>query len=115
MKIILALVFASLSLMGQTLQEACAEVKMDCSYNNRYDVIDTVFQASGQIMFDKSSNPYTRDMNEENFKEFTSKPRFYIGTAEQNAKFTRNIIANKALFVDGKLTLAAAKKWKMVK
>ena len=115
MKILLALVFTALSIFGQSIKEACAEVKMDCSYNSRYDVIDTIYKSSGQIMFDKFSNPYTKDDKDDNWKEFTKVPRFYIGTADQNARLARNILANKTLFVDGKLNLAAAKKWKIVK
>ena len=116
MKILLALVFATLPAFGQaTIKEACAQVKMDCSYNSRYDIIDTIYQSSGQIMFDNFSNPYTKDDKDDNWKKFTSKPRFYVGTADQNAKLARNILANKALFVNGKLTTTAAKKWKIVK
>ena len=94
------------------IQDACKAVAMDCSYNSRYDLIDKIYEASGQVMFDKQSNPYTKDRTDD---LPTNLPRYYIGTAEQNAKLARNILANKELFRDGKLTTTAAKKWKMVK
>lgn len=107
-----------LSLLSVTAEAAdinqvCAEVHMSCTYNARYDIIDTTFKATGKVMFDKASNPYTKDMKDDSF--FDQKPpRFYIGTLEQNTKLARNILANKQLFVDGKLTATAAKRWRFV-
>ena len=98
---------------GSALDAACKAVNMDCSYISRYGLIDLVYDATGKVMFDKASNPYTRNRAEdaEIAKTLT---HYYIGTTEQNAKLARNIMANKHLFVNGKLTKAAAKKWKFV-
>ena len=94
------------------ISQACAEVQMSCTYNARYDLIDLTFKATGKVMFDKASNPYTKDMKNEVPSEL---PRYYIGTLEQNARLARNILANKHLFVDGKLSLTVAKRWRFVK
>lgn len=109
-----ALFATSLSAQTNSIQEACMVVGMDCGYNSRYDVIDTIYKASGQVMFDQKSNPYTREMSSADVSYKLAVPRFYIGTSEQNAKLARNIVANKGLFKNGKLTNTAAKKWKLV-
>ncbi len=96
------------------INQACAEVRMNCSYNSRYALIDLTYQATGKVMFDKASNPYTKDMKDDSFLD-QKPPRFYIGTLSQNEKLARNILANKQLFVDGKLSLTAAKHWQFVK
>lgn len=104
----------SISANAQTnsIQDACKTVGMDCGYNSRHNLIDTVYKASGQVLFDKQSNPYTKDLKDNILTEL---PRYYIGTAEQNAKLARNILANRGLFQNGKLSPTTAKKWKTVK
>jgi|GEM_PF-5930785 len=68
-----------------------------------------------QVMFDKQSNPYTRDVPDSDPEMNRKPPAFYIGTTEQNAKLARNILANKRLFKGGKLSPTVAKRWKLVK
>jgi hypothetical protein len=95
------------------INQACVEVRMSCTYDARYNLIDLTFKATGKVMFDKASNRYTRDMKDDSF--FDQKPpRFYIGTREQNAKLARNILENKQLFINGRLSLMAAKQWRFV-
>lgn len=95
------------------LDTVCRTVRTSCDYNARYDLIDLVFRTTGQVLFDKESNPYTRNMVDDDGLG-SDPPRFYIGTTEQNAKLARNISANKALFRNGILTDENAKKWEMV-
>ncbi len=119
MKSILMLIAISLvplcSAQAATIQEACVEVQMNCGYNSRYDLIDTIYKATGKALFDRTSNPYTRDMKDEEVRDMnTGFPRFYIGSGKQNQRLARNILANKQLFVNGRLSVANAKKWKFI-
>ena len=111
--LIVTLGFSVNTASAQNVFTACKAVKMKCDYNSRYELIDTVYTASGQMLFDKQSNSYTRAMKDEGVK--SEPPRFYIGEPDQNAKLSRNILANRNLFKDGKLTTDAAKRWNMVK
>lgn len=109
--IALAIFFSTLSSHAQSIQDACRAVAMDCSYRSRNELLDEIFSATQKVLFDKRSNPYTRDIKDTHLVHPT---RFYIGSEEQNAKLARNIMANKKLFVDGKITFQAAKRWKFV-
>ncbi len=92
------------------IDNVCVVVQMDCSYTSRYDLIDLVYDATGKVMFNKESNPYTRGAKEDaEVIRMLKRPRYYIGTAEQNAKLARNIMANEHLFVKGKLTVAGVR------
>lgn len=73
--------------------QACKLVHTACSYEERYNIIDWIYLKTGQVMFDKA----------------------YIGTAEQNAKLARNIVANRHLFNGGWLPIEAIARWRMVK
>ena len=116
MRSVLLILFSSaLGTHAQTadIKESCAAIHMNCSYNSRYNVIDTIYRATGKALFDKASNPFTRDAKDGPELD-TKPPRFYIGSLTQNQKLARNIAANKQLFVSGKLSPAAAKKWRFV-
>ena len=117
MRSVLFVLLTTLGLFAQTtdaLKESCAEVQMSCSYNDRYALIDMIYQATGKALFDKASNPYTRDEKDTSALDNMKPPRFYIGTATQNQKLARNILANKSLFAHGKVSLKDAKKWHFV-
>ena len=117
MKLVCLCIIVSLGLCAQTneIQTSCAAVQMNCGYNSRYDLIDTIYRATHKALFDKASNPYTRTMKDSDSVEFKMEPpRFYIGTLEQNQKLARNILANQNLFVNGKISITNAKKWRFV-
>ncbi len=120
MRLVLALVLLTASLGTQkedkqeekaNIDEACKAVRMDCSFSSRNDLIDTVYHATGIVMFDWLSSPYATTWHTPLPHE--PPPRYYVMSAPQNEKLARNILANKHLFErNGTLTFNKAKRWR---
>lgn len=97
---------------AQTLAAACRSAGMNCEYNARYELIDQLYHYGRLEMFSCSSNSYTRNMCD-SLPE-TNPPRWYIGSADQNARLARNIMANRHLFRNGLLRDADVRLWRLV-
>ncbi len=100
------------SLQKMSLKQVCNYLGITYEYNKRYETIILPLCKNGIILFDKYSNPYTKNLADSNFD---SPFYFYIGTAQQNEKLKRNLIANRALIEKGTIPQKNMRKWKTVK
>ncbi len=103
-------------LLQMSIFELCEALEIPAEYNARYQAIILPLCEEKVILFDGSLNPYVIDdaADLDLIDKLELSCYFYIGTAEQNAKLVRNIVKNRHLFKDGKLTDTAAKKWVIV-
>ncbi len=101
-------------LLQMSIFELCEALDLPAEYNARYQEIILPLCSQGVIIFDGSLNPYVTEDNYMDIQEYELSCYKYVGTAEQNAKLVRNIVKNRHLFKDGKLTDTADKKWVIV-
>lgn len=92
------------ALLKMSIVEVLDTLEIPSSYQQRYELLKSLCQ-EGVIIFDGSLNPYVDELP----NEYSC--YYYIGTAKQNAKLVRNIVANRHLFVEGRLVEDAGKHW----
>jgi hypothetical protein len=102
------------SLQKMSLKQVCAVLGVNYDYNNRYERIILPLCKVGIVLFDKNSNPYTKDLPVAVGVE-NSNWYYYIGTSKQNESLKRNLIANRNLIINGTLSLSNARRWQVVK
>lgn len=100
------------SLQKMSLKQVCKYLGVTYEYNKRYETIILSLCKNGIILFDKTSNPYAKNLADSNFD---SPFYFYIGAVQQNEKLKRNLIANRALIEKGTIPQKNMRKWKTVK
>jgi len=111
-KVIVKTEISADSLQKMSLKQVCSCLGVTYEYNKRYETIILPLCKNGIILFDKYSNPYTKDLADSNFD---SPFYFYIGTVQQNEKLKRNLIANRALIERGTIPQRNMCKWKTIK
>jgi hypothetical protein len=95
------------ALLQMSIVEVLDSLQIPSAYKQRHEILLSLCH-EGVIIFDGTLNPYGDDLPSE------YECYYYIGTAKQNAKFVRNIVANKHLFVEGRLRKDAGKNWVIV-
>lgn len=99
------------ALMKMDIFEFCKTLGIPSEYNKRCSEIILPLCEAGKIIIPANTNPYYGQVSSVDEGDCY----WYIGTGYQNGILKRNILANKNLITNGKLTPENAKKWKIVK
>jgi len=91
------------ALLQMSIVEVLDSLQIPSAYKQRHEILLSLCH-EGVIIFDGTLNPNGDDLP----------CYYYIGTAKQNAKFVRNIVANRHLFIDGRLRKDAREYWVIV-
>ena len=103
------------SLAKLDIFQVCKALGIPSEYNKRYEAIILPLCDVGVHLFDAKTNPNCEGSESLDMYGRLGICYCYVGNSFQNKILIRNLIANRDLLTDGKLTIQNAKHWKVVK